>query len=629
MSVEKMKLLSITGKEENIDGFISDYLLDSGMQTEDAVKVYEKGWKLKNFEYDGTAKELMKDCRELLDKYEIKYNKDSESENIEKSLTSINEELEEIKESFRKIEDEISESKKVLEELRKKSEFLMNTKNLDIDLNSLFNLEYVKFRYGKITKSNLDKLEKSLGNLNTIIIKVSEDEEENAWVMCFTTKESVAKTDSYLNMFKFERIWIPDELSGNPKDIWIDCEKDIQKYTFEIQTKEEELNRIINRDEDELRNLYADINLYIKINNVKKFMAYDENGQFYIIGWVPAKELNRILPKLSKEKDIKYFVKNHDEVASIPPTKLKNNGIVKPFETIVRMYGLPNYTETDPTIFVALTAFLLFGFMFGDVGHGLVIFIIGLIMAKKKISMGPVFEAGGIASMIFGFLYGSIFGNEEIIPTLFISPMENIQTMLIYGIAIGVILIVSAMIINIKNGIKNKDRKKVFFDTNGIAGLVFYLTVLITGVHFLMRGEMIISLGVLSILVVLPLIVIMFKDFFAEKIFKEKSEEKTSLVEKIFEIIEILLSFASNTISFVRIAAFAINHVGLCMAVYILSNMVSGAGSMVITIIGNIIVIVLEGLIVAIQVLRLEYYELFSRFYTGDGKEYKPLREKI
>ena len=172
-----MKLLSITGKEENIDGFISDYLLDSGMQTEDAVKVYEKGWKLKNFEYDGTAKELMKDCRELLDKYEIKYNKDSESENIEKSLISINEELEEIKESFRKIEDEISESKKVLEELRKKSEFLMNTKNLDIDLNSLFNLEYVKFRYGKITKSNLDKLEKSLGNLNTIIIKVSEDEE--------------------------------------------------------------------------------------------------------------------------------------------------------------------------------------------------------------------------------------------------------------------------------------------------------------------------------------------------------------------------------------------------------------------------------------------------------------------
>ena len=121
----------------------------------------------------------------------------------------------------------------------------------------------------------------------------------------------------------------------------------------------------------------------------------------------------------------------------------------------------------------------------------------------------------------------------------------------------------------------------------------------------------------------------MFKDTLSEKIFKENNKEQSSLVEKIFEVIEILLSFASNTISFVRIAAFAINHVGLCMAVYILSNMASGAGNILIAIIGNVIVVVLEGLIVAIQVLRLEYYELFSRFYTGDGKEYKPLKEKI
>ena len=94
-------------------------------------------------------------------------------------------------------------------------------------------------------------------------------------------------------------------------------------------------------------------------------------------------------------------------------------------------------------------------------------------------------------------------------------------------------------------------------------------------------------------------------------------------------MVEILLSFASNTISFVRIAAFAINHVGLCMAIYILSDMFTGTGSIAVTIFGNVLVIVLEGLIVGIQVLRLEYYELFSRFYTGDGKEYKPLREKI
>ena len=109
---------------------------------------------------------------------------------------------------------------------------------------------------------------------------------------------------------------------------------------------------------------------------------------------------------------------------------------------------------------------------------------------------------------------------------------------------------------------------------------------------------------------------------------KKKQKTKISFVEKFFELFEMLLSFISNTISFVRLAAFAINHVGLCMAVYILSDMVGGAGSIIVDIIGNIIVIALEGLIVSIQVLRLEYYELFSRFYSGDGREYVPINNE-
>lgn len=629
MSVEKMKLLSITGKEENIDGFISDYLLDSGLQTEDAVKVFEKGWKLTNFKYDSTAKELLKECKSILDKYKIKYDKDAESEQIVYTLEEVENQLSEISNTIKKHEEDINQMQNILDEHRKKAELMGHAKDIDIDLQSLYNLEYIKFKYGKISKENYGKLENTLKDLNAILIKVGEDDNENYWIICFTVKDLNAKVDSYLNVYKFERFWLPDEDLGNPKRIWTECESKIQEIQFNMENVQDELTRIVDRDSEDLVNLYAQINLYIKINNVKKFMAFDENGQFYIIGWIPAKELTRVLPKLSKEKDIKYVIKNHDEVASIPPTKLKNNGIVRPFETIVKMYGLPNYTELDPTTFVAITAFLMFGFMFGDVGQGLIIFLIGLIMSKKKILFGSVFEAGGIAAMIFGFLYGSVFGREDLIPALVISPMENIQTMLICGISIGVILILLAMILNIRNGMKNKDKKKIFFDTNGLAGLIFYVLVLVSGVYFLLKGKMIISIGILSIFIIIPLLAIMFKDFLADKIFKEKTSEKSSMVEKVFEVVEILLSFASNTISFVRIAAFAINHVGLCMAVYILSDMFTGSGSLAVAIIGNIIVIVLEGLIVGIQVLRLEYYELFSRFYTGDGKEYKPLREKI
>lgn len=628
MSVEKMKLLSITGKEENIDQFISDYLLDSGIQTENAIKVFEKGWKLTNFQYDSTAKELLKECKELLEKYKIRYNPKAECDNIKTSLQYIKTELNTIKQNFVDLETALEKLKKEKHEIENKLELLNHAKNLDIDLNELYNLEYIKFRYGKLPKENIGRLENSLKNLNAILLRIEEDE-KNIWVMCLTTKELSAKVDSYLNVYKFERVWIPKDITGNPKDVWSEYDRKIQELKFDIENKENELTRIRDRDEEELVSLYEEINLFIKINNVKKFMAYDENGLFYIIGWIPAKELTKILPKLKREKDLKYDIKNHDEVAGTPPTKLKNNVFVRPFETLVKMYGLPNYTEIDPTGFVALTAFLLFGFMFGDVGQGLIIFLIGLIMAKKKVSLGPVFQAGGIASMVFGVLYGSVFGNEHIIPAIFISPMENIQTMLIYGIGIGIILIIFAMLLNIRNGMKNKDKKKIFFDTNGIAGLVFYITVLVAGIYFLLKGKMIASMSVLSIFIIVPLLAIMFKDSLAKIIFKEQPHEKTSLVEKIFEVVEILLSFASNTISFVRVAAFAINHVGLCMAVYILSDMMTGNGSIMVTIIGNILVIVLEGLIVGIQVLRLEYYELFSRFYTGDGREYKPLKEKI
>ena len=382
MSVEKMKLLSITGKEENIDGFIAEYLLDSGIQTENATKVYEKGWKLKNFEYDSTAKDLLKKCEEILDKYDIKYDKNIESDRIGKSLEDIKKQLESIKSNFDKYEADIKNKDNELTELKKRAEVLKNAKNLNIDLKALYNMEYLRFRYGKITKQNLDKLEKNLGSLNTIILNITE-EDDYVWIMCITTKEAGAKTDSYLNMFKFERYWIPKELDGNPRDMWKDSENEIQKLNFEIDNLKDEIIKIKNTEEENLINLYAEINLYLKINNVKKFMAYDENGLFYIIGWIPAKELNRILPKLSKDKDLKYFVKNHDEVASTPPTKLRNGRLIKPFEEIVKMYGLPNYTESDPTLFVAITAFLLFGFMFGDVGHGLVIFIIGFLSLKN------------------------------------------------------------------------------------------------------------------------------------------------------------------------------------------------------------------------------------------------------
>ena len=130
MAVEKMKLLSITGKEENIDGFIADYLLDSGIQTEDAVKVYEKSWNLTNFSYDSTAKDMLKECKGILDKYKIKYDVNLESEKIEKNLDYIQSVLTDIKNTLDGFENTIGEKKAKLEEYKRKAELFLIKRNL-------------------------------------------------------------------------------------------------------------------------------------------------------------------------------------------------------------------------------------------------------------------------------------------------------------------------------------------------------------------------------------------------------------------------------------------------------------------------------------------------------------------
>ena len=484
----------------------------------------------------------------------------------------------------------------------------------------------MRFRFGKISKDNYEQLISELDHTDAVIVELDRDENE-VWIIYFTPDEISEKVDSYFKVMKFERVWLPKEIAGKPSEVLDKVEKYIENSKKEIESLKQKL--ILTREENgrELLNNLLQLEMLEKINKVKKYMAHDDKGSFYIVGWIPTRNLKEILLKLEKD-NVEYVVKNHDEVASTPPTKLKNNRLIRPFESIVNMYGIPNYTEMDPTWFVALTAFIMFGFMFGDIGHGLVVTIVGLILAKRKSSLGPVLTAGGISSIIFGFLYGSIFGKEDIIKGILLSPMDNITNMLIAGIATGAVLIIIAMIFNIKNGIKNKDTGKIFFDKNGLAGLIFYTTILVLIVGFLLKGKMIISLAISTILILIPLILILFKEKLENLIKKDKNNVKVPIVEKIFELIEMLLSMASNTISFVRLAAFAINHVGLCMAVYILADMFSGAGSIAVAIIGNIIVIALEGLIVAIQVLRLEYYELFSRFYTGDGKEYIPIENQ-
>ena len=626
MAIEKMRLLSVVGKEENINSFILQYLLESGLQPENAIKVFEKGWRLSYFNYDNTPREIQKDCQEIEKQLGIKCERNSE-DNLLDTLDDIKNKIDVIKTNVNSIKQLIEEDEKRKTELENQIKMVTYLKDLNINLEDLYTLKYMRFRYGRILKDNYEKIKSEIEDIDAIVFEFGEDE-DYLWILYLTTENLSKQVDSFFNIAKFERNWIPSEIVGKPLDAIERLKNEKKELECKINENKLKLEDLIKDIVIELPTIKKELELYSKINTVKRYMAHDAKGYFYIVGWLPLENLEKMIPELEKDDTLEYVVKLNDEVASVAPTHLKNNRIFKPFEYLVEMYGLPNYTELDPTVFVAITAFLMFGFMFGDVGHGFIFLLLGLVLSKKKSKLGPILSAGGISSMIFGVLYGSVFGSENIIPQLLIRPMDNIQTMLIAGISFGAILILIAMVLNIINQIRNKNISKIFFDSNGIAGIIFYLAVLITLGIFMLKGKWILTGGIAFIVIVIPLILIFFEERISNWINKKKKVENVSFVEKFFEMFEMILSFISNTISFVRLAAFAINHVGLSMAVYILADMVSASGSLAVLIIGNAIIIALEGLIVSIQVLRLEYYELFSRFYSGDGKEYEPIEIK-
>ena len=203
----------------------------------------------------------------------------------------------------------------------------------------------------------------------------------------------------------------------------------------------------------------------------------------------------------------------------------------------------------------------------------------------------------------------------------------NLNTVFVVTITLGMAVIILMMILNILTKLRFKKPGEALFDTNGVAGLVFYASALATMVLYMAGYELPASI-VLIIMFVIPLILIFLKEPLAKMVEKEHVHLEGGVgmfvLQGFFELFEVLLSYFSNSLSFVRVGAFAVSHAAMMEVVLMLSGAESGHINWIGVVLGNIFVMGMEGLIVGIQVLRLEYYELFSRFYTGGGRAFTP-----
>lgn len=369
MSIERVKLLGIKGNSKDLDRFLANVLFNSDIQIEDAKKIYNKGWKLEYFEYDYKIKETLKKCENLLNKLGIQYTKDTEMVMLENMAQDIQQKIEEVESEYDKCVKTIENSQKDIQEMANKMEVASRVKDIDIDMEKLYDLKYIKFRYGSISKRNLNEIKQELENLNIILFEVK-DEGDSSWIIYFTTQEFVSEVDGIFNIQKFERELLPDDLIKTPKEYLKNLKESIIQKEKEINEAKKNIENIKKEAMTKVLGIYRELQTYDKINTIKKYIVHDQNGSFYVVAWIPERNLHAMKKRLDGLPDIDYVVRDGEN----PPTKLKNNKIIKPFEELVKLYGMPRMDELDPTWFVALTTFIMFGFMFGDVGHRTCIF---------------------------------------------------------------------------------------------------------------------------------------------------------------------------------------------------------------------------------------------------------------
>ena len=637
-----MKFLSITGPKTDIDRLTKTYLSKYEIHLESALSELTDVANLSPFLEINPYREYLTIIDSFYEQLDESEETVPEPMDIETALATVNK----IKEHARLLEEQKEKLQEEHAGMVDSLKIIRPFKDLDYDISTILNFKYIHYRFGRIEKQYLQKFEKYIyDNLDTLFIKCGEDE-QYVYGVYFVPEHEAHKVHAVYSSMHFERIFVPDDYQGTAREAFETLDKRHRDIHAGLDANKAEYQHFLNSCASKIISAKAALESCSRNFDIRKLAActQGEANTFYILcGWMTEKDALAFQQDI--QNDDKIFCLMEDQYAPTnkkPPTKLKNLKLFQPFEMYVKMYGLPAYNEIDPTWFVALTYSFIFGAMFGDVGQGLVLFLGGILLYKtKKMDLAGIIGCAGVFSVFFGFMYGSFFGFEDVLKARWLKPMNammnvplvgRLNAVFVIAIGFGMFIILICMVFNIINSIRNKNIEKTWFDSNAVAGLVFYGSIVLT-VGLFISGKKLPAAAVLAIMFGVPLILIFLKEPLTNLVEKKSQifpEQKGMFfVQSFFELFEVLLSYLSNTLSFLRIGAFAVSHAAMMEVVLMLGGATGGGSiSWPVIVLGNVFVACLEALLVAIQVLRLEYYEMFSRFYEGDGKPFVPFLKK-
>lgn len=515
------------------------------------------------------------------------------------------------------------------DELSTAKDHLLLLKEIDIDLTSIGDHKFMFLKVGLINNAFIPKLDEYLKDLKAVYkTKVVRPRESSLIVAALS--EYQLNVERALALLNFNEFSFPSYLPSDPTVALSEVDRTVGNKLEEITQLENLLKEIIT-------NLEARRGYVSFLKDAQPSLLRTKS--FSIIqGWVPESGVKILENKVSQwTNKVQYLNIEAPKEDEKIPVELRNKGILKNFELLTTVRGIPDYKDVDPTLIYALLFPIMYGMMFGDIGDGLLILIWGLLFYKRTkpflgISrrvinrLGVIMMTGGLSAMIFGMLYGSVFLYEGIRPLLF-RPTESFYTIIGISLLFGVVQLTLGLSLNVVNSILVGDVKEAIFGGKGVFGLIYYIIgvvlayrLVLSGLKFstfLLPDNVPLTFGILMMLLLI---------FFSPTIKGLVSHDfkiGEGLMEGFGEFIETFISSITNSMSYIRLAAFAIAHGILAEFAHSLGGSMGMIPSLILV---NIMVIFIDGFAAGIQSIRLMYYEFSTKFFKGGGIRFKPLK---
>jgi V/A-type H+-transporting ATPase subunit I len=477
-------------------------------------------------------------------------------------------------------------------------------------------------------------------------------EDNSGKVLVLSSRRNRWMVEEDLQKLGFVKLEAPEDVQGEVAEKRHELEDEIDVLRSKLNAARLAVLRLGERYGGLLLAIKRQLNSYLAVQQAQGMFGR-LNHLCCVTGWVPKENLEDLRKIVSRATDgvgiVEAIDANDDALVKAGldsvPVKFSSNALERPFQMLVTNFAIPNYHELDPSFFVGLTFVIMFGYMFGDVGQGAVLGLLGLYLrfSRRNFKLalrdtGTLLSLCGLSAVFFGFCYGSFFGyeNHEFFEPLWLGPMQqrDIPQLLLTAVGMGVVFISIAVLINVLNHFLARRYFEGTFDKFGLLGICFYWGMLGVGINVAITR----SLALWQLLfVAVPLLLLFLKEPLHNLFHHHNPFYQSSFLNVVLEggieLMETMTGYLSGTVSFVRVGAFAISHAALCLAVFAIVGMLKeqtlgGVMSIIVAVLGNLLIIVFEGMVAAIQCVRLEYYELFSRFFQGGGVAYQPFRIK-